>query len=517
MNETIKNVLIFGIPTVIIIVIIVIVIKEIRGGKSKCPLGETMAFDGTCLQCDPQDPRCAVCVKPSDCKNGGTCYKDESTNGKGVCICTSGFSGLYCEKYCENLDDCNGQPCVDGQCICLNGMAPPDCKKPPDMKNCHPPNCNAITIIKMKNIGVVSGTNNTQVDIMYYGAAQDGINKTFKQGETLTLGGFFEDGANSGYKSLNGVSAIVQHIRTNTNENDQCHYYCCDGGGTDCDPTQRKGPFYPSDYPGVLRTELKCNPVNCGSEVQCFSLNCPKYNIVTVLIPTAKVAILTTNQVYSYRGDSNSWNSTAYFTFADNAPKCYNNTTNGSSDTALCESCLGPDVSLGTGGWGPGKEVMGTQYPEGKQQPPMGICGRKYPENPIQVMPPLPTFTDSQCQNYFGKYSCLQKGQCTFQGGGEETGDFCNITDFWSYPGSNCQTGTWNTCKQCGGTNILGGGRGGLQAFTNQSSGCGAIQDSTLSAIDCTTNTPTVPAPDPRITGDDAMACNKPSNLNPTF
>ena len=149
----------------------------------------------------------------------------------------------------------------------------------------------------------------------------------------------------------------------------------------------------------------------------------------------------------------------------------------------------------------------------------MGICGRKYPENPIQVFQPFANSTNSTCQTYFGKHSCLQKGKCTIGNGfGTLSGNnFCNITDFWSYPGSNCQTGTWDTCNQCGGINPWGGGSGGMTAFANQSYGCGAIQDSTLSPIDCTTNTPIVPALDPNITGGNETACNTPSNLIPTF
>ena len=151
MNKTIKNVLIFGIPIVIIIIVVILVIKEIKGQKSSCPLGQYTAFDGTCLQCNPEDPDCAVCTKNDDC-NGGTCYTNDTPGGtgKGVCICTKGRSGLTCQNYCESSDDCNGQPCVDGKCRCDNNMAPPDCKNPPDMSKCGAPNCNSIIITKMK-------------------------------------------------------------------------------------------------------------------------------------------------------------------------------------------------------------------------------------------------------------------------------------------------------------------------------------------------------------------------------
>ena len=514
MNKTIKNVLIFGIPTVIIIVIIIIVIKEIRGKKANCPSGETMAFDGTCLQCDPQDLRCAVCTKDTDC-NGGTCYMHESLNGKGVCICTGGFSGLNCEKFCTDDSDCNGGTCNDdGQCLCTNGNAPPDCKNPPDMKNCHPPNCNSILIAMLKCVAKdVSGpTALATIQILYYGISlNDGKNKTFEDNQNLTLGGFPKTGS---WSVLNGVLATVRDmVSINVpNENEKCWYYCC-GGGIDCTGDDLTGPFYPSVGSGThpvypYTTVDACAPPSSCGDATCFSKDCPTYNIVEVQIPLAKADILTVNEIASYQ----SWNSSAYIHFTDTTvPTCYNNTINGGTDgKILCEGCHPP--------WGPGKDVMNDHFGPGVDYP-MGICGRKLPDYPIQIAAgdacnddgggcPDASQAQERCQSAFGNSSCYALNQtCEYCDSIYCRPSYakCNISNFWSFPGSNCQTGMWNTCNQCSSTD----GQNEQTAFyrSDDNGGCGAVLDPNLK-VDCSKNTPV-----PKSTSCCGSDCYKPSNL----
>lgn len=63
----------------------------------------------------------------TECQNGGTC---EEHNGKGECICPSGFSGIHCESEIVNcaITEChleNTQNCYNTsgtlQCECVLG------------------------------------------------------------------------------------------------------------------------------------------------------------------------------------------------------------------------------------------------------------------------------------------------------------------------------------------------------------------------------------------------------------
>ena len=514
MNKTIKNVLIFGIPTVIIIVIIIIVIKEIRGEKSKCPpdLPYT-TFDGTCLQCDPQDPLCAVCTEDDDCKNNGTCYKDESTNGNGVCICTSEFSGLHCEKYCTDDSDCHGGKCTDdGQCICTNGNAPPDCKNPPDRSKCHPDsNCNSILITQMQVIreGDLSTGTNTILQIM----CDEDLTNVDLGKDGITLDQFPKTWGINGAKltPTNDSGLGIPAVQAIENIQEKCWYYC-EGGGTTCpNPVGSELPgstgFWPPVDPGIGKfAQLdRCNPP-VHAAATCFHRDCPKYSILTcVASPTIKFNNFPLNSPKSYQN----WLTSAYFTFTPDPweSNCYNHSVSGTGDKMLCESCHPP--------WGPGKDVMDDHF--GPKDYPLGICGRRLNDYPIQIaagdsFESTDNTGQQKCQSAFGNSSCYASSNCRGCHPWHECRDTyaqCNTTNFYAIPGSNCQTGTWNACHQCSSTD----GQNEQTAFyrSDDNGGCGAVPDS-KKQVDCSKN---VPAPKDTSCCDDD--CYPPVNLLHTF
>ncbi|XP_035664410.1 von Willebrand factor D and EGF domain-containing protein-like [Branchiostoma floridae] len=70
-----------------------------------------------------------VDVKPCECENGGSCVTDikyPAGSGMYMCVCPPGYQGERCQ---DNVDHCNPNPCLHGDCVNTKGGFACDCER----------------------------------------------------------------------------------------------------------------------------------------------------------------------------------------------------------------------------------------------------------------------------------------------------------------------------------------------------------------------------------------------------
>lgn len=497
MNKILKNVLIFGIPVLILIIVVSTVIKSVRGGEAikPCP-SETPyrdGLDGPCLQCDPSRPLgCRECTaNGNECKNGGICHTEENWGDKGICICPPGISGLTCENVCSSDSNCNGGKCVNNICECPNGKYGPKCEKSLDAFKCVPPSgCNSMMIntFTAKKLS----PDNWEFDISIEDAnIQSDEDIPVKAGDKIYIGGFPSidvfnwnslntwntDPSKSWAYTIKSVSSLDDRTDSSGENKGSCYYYCPKTTSTSCDNPE--GPF----------TYDVCNDFrNDINDSNCFQKGCLKYFTITLDMSNftnksiqkqkkvgGNIGIMLDgidSGVFNYMD----WNSGAYIHlpasdgYEQKYPAfCYSNTK--SLDGEQCTGCAQ--------NWGPGQSYTegGDVWDNYKNKdiiPVGGWCGRIKNAKTIAlsadniINPYSGGNPTDNCQKYFGQSSCgIDPGLDNCQTGNGSRG-LCAVTDFWAFPGTACQTGKWNRCDTCFSAS-------GANDITESSEKCGLI------------------------------------------
>uniref|UniRef100_A0A8C4LCP9 Delta-like protein n=1 Tax=Equus asinus TaxID=9793 RepID=A0A8C4LCP9_EQUAS len=111
--------------------------------REPCPGGACRVIDGCGFEAGPRVPGT---VLSSVCGPHGHCVSQPGGNFS--CVCDSGFTGTYCH---ENIDDCLGQPCLNGgtcidevdafRCFCPSGWEGELCDTNPN--DCLPDPCHS--------------------------------------------------------------------------------------------------------------------------------------------------------------------------------------------------------------------------------------------------------------------------------------------------------------------------------------------------------------------------------------
>jgi len=483
MNNILKNILIFGIPGVILLIIIAIAMRTLEGksSESSCPTDTPYKSDaGTCLQCDPQMLQgCKMCDDNNSCKNDGTCYKETGWK-KGVCVCPPGVSGTSCEKVCSSDDKCNGGKCVNGECVCSSGKTGKFCEDQMDTKKCKPPSgCNTLMIKTLKLIYIDSNTFELEIAIEDPNI-QDNTDIPVKSGDKIYIGGFeffpYVQGSKS-FASLNswddnpkksyayhikGVTELKSDIDSFGVDQGVCYYYCPGTtNSTDCE--EPHGPY----------TKTVCDSTRKRENGACFKNNCLKYFVITLDLSDFSAKNTEkynrTNNPFYFLNIKNgdlfsyiNWQSGAYIHLPVSEgyeqkypPLCYSGTA--STDAGQCMGC--------TGSWGPGQSYTdGGKYWNSFQTykinegliPVGGWCGRIKNFKTIALssnrsVDKWETDNSSDnCVSHYGMSACAinQIDDYCIKGGGGKL-ELCAVKDFWAYPGSTCQTGNWYRCNSC--------------------------------------------------------------------
>ena len=149
------NLILLGVTLVVLTGCALLVYKVVSGKKgTTCPEGQTFdsasascipicatgttyypayaQYNNGCLQCDPTDTtNCATCSADVDCKNDGKCLMVNGVSGKGICQCTSPYTGTACDGVCTPTgNQCqNGGICVSGTCQCTGQWTGQFCEK----------------------------------------------------------------------------------------------------------------------------------------------------------------------------------------------------------------------------------------------------------------------------------------------------------------------------------------------------------------------------------------------------
>lgn len=486
MNNILKNILIFGIPGVILLIIIAIAMSTLKGesSESSCPADTPYKseYSEQCLQCDPQMlDGCKECDDVDNpCKNDGVCYKEPGWE-KGVCVCPPGVSGISCEKVCSSDSKCNGGKCVDGVCVCPQGQTGKFCEEKMKIAECKPPSgCNTLMIktLKLKYVG----PNDYQVRIAIEDPnIQDDKDIPVKKGDKIYIGGFEENPYVQGSKSfasfnswnsipsqsyayhISNVTGLKSNVNSSGNQQGDCYYYCPgQTSSVSCEDPQ--GPY----------TEEVCNSTRKQENGPCFTDDCLKYFVITLDLSNFTTKTMDklgrTGVAFDFFGGINvdtlysyiNWQSGAYIHLPASdgyeqkyPPLCYSGTA--STDDGQCMGC--------TGSWGPGQnykdggwywDSFGSGGAKEGLIPTGGWCGRTKNLKPIalstnktvDIMDSNPN--SENCVIFYGKSACQidqNKDWCEKGGGGKL--ELCAVRNFWAYPGSSCQTGKWNRCNSC--------------------------------------------------------------------